>query len=149
MLLRTQKDAAAVAMEMERRAISVYERALMLPLESSAREAVRQILQEERGHLVSFTELYHRYEEQPSRDRLLLKSVAAEVLFSGGVMQMERAEALTDRASVYAFAIESEKEAVARYTDLADRCPDPEAAGVFRAIAEAESHHRECLEAER
>lgn len=133
-------------MEMEKRAIRIYERALMLPLDASAREAVAAILADEQSHLRSFTDLYHRYETQPGRDRLLVQSAAAEVLFPGGVMEMERADALTDRAAVYAFAMESESDAVARYTDLASRCADEDAAKVFLGIAEAEKLHYAKLE---
>ena len=149
MILRTQKDAAALAVEMEKRAIRIYERALLLPLDASARKAILEILAQEKHHLERFSGLYDFFSCQPGRDRMLVQSAAAEVLFPGGVMEMQRAEALTDCASVYTFAADSEREAVARYTTLADRCPDPDTAAVFRQIANEEGAHLCQLEEKR
>ena len=56
MIIEHQGQALTVAMEMERRAIRTYERALLLAKDEEVRKGIEDILSDERRHLKRFTE---------------------------------------------------------------------------------------------
>ena len=51
MVVRNELEALSVAVEMERRAIRVYERALMLATEPAVTQGIQAILRDEQKHL--------------------------------------------------------------------------------------------------
>ena len=55
MVVRNEGQALCVAVEMERRAIRVYERALMLAADEQVTAGIREILSDEREHLRRFS----------------------------------------------------------------------------------------------
>ena len=122
MIVRNENQALCVAVEMERRAIGIYERALLLAHSEEVREGIREILADEREHLRRFTAMRENCALDDAEERMLLKAMAAQVLFPGGVMEMERANGLSSLRELYAFAAESEKEAMETYRDFSRRC---------------------------
>lgn len=56
-IIEHQGQALTVAMEMERRAIRTYERALLLAKDEEVRKGIEDILGDERRHLKRFTEM--------------------------------------------------------------------------------------------
>ena len=141
MIVHNEREALCVAVEMERRAIRIYERALMLTPGEAVRGGISSILQQEREHLSRFTEMRERYPSDAREEKALLQAMGAEVLFSGGVMEMERAQGLTTLEGLYAFAAESEERAMETYLSFAEKCRDAGVAEAFRAIAAEESAH--------
>ena len=95
MVVRNEGQALCVAVEMERRAIRVYERALMLTDDTQVASGIREILADEQEHLRRFSEMRKLYAVPEEEEKLLISSMAAEVLFTGGVMEMKREQALT------------------------------------------------------
>ena len=55
MIVRNQFQALCVAAEMERRAIRVYERALMLTADAQVASGIREILADEKEHFRRFS----------------------------------------------------------------------------------------------
>lgn len=141
MIVRNQFQALCVAAEMERRAIGVYRRALMLAGDAAVRDGIREILRDEEEHLRRFTAMKDACPAAQDEERMLLSAIAAEMLYPGGVMELERASGLSTLPGLYAYAAESEQNAVDSYLAFADRCEDPAVARAFEAIAEEEARH--------
>ena len=141
MVVRNEGQALCVAVEMERRAIRVYERALMLTTEPVVVAGIQEILADEREHLRRFSEMKEKYPVPVEEEKLLISSMAAEVLFTGGVMEMKREQALTTLVGLYRYAAESEAGAVETYGSFASKCQDEKVHDTFMAIVQEESEH--------
>ena len=141
MMVHNEREALCVAVEMEHRAIRVYERALLLAADEKVRGGIEAILGQEKEHLRRFTEMRERYPASAQEEQTLLQAMGAEVLFPGGVMEMERANGLTTLEGLYAFAAESEQHAMETYLTFAEKCRDEKVSAAFRAIAAEESGH--------
>ena len=141
MVVKNECQALCVAVEMERRAIRVYERALMLAQDAQVQQGVREILADEKRHLARFSEMRACHQVDEAEEKLLISSMAAEVLLTGGVMEMKREQALTTLRSLYEYAAESEAGAVRTYAEFAQKCDDPAVRDVFMEIVREESSH--------
>ena len=126
-IIEHQGQALTVAMEMERRAIRTYERALLLAKDK------------ERRHLKRFTEMWDKTVNS-AEQQVLLQAMAADVLFRGGVTEMAREDALTTLTGLYRYAMESEANAVETYTKFAEKC-EGEARAAFLEIVREEAGH--------
>lgn len=141
MIVRNEQQALCVAVEMERRAIRVYERALMLARDEEVRKGIREILADEKEHLRRFSAMKEACPGDANEERMLMQAMAAEMLFPGGVMELERAKGLDTLPGLYAFAAESEQDAVDNYMSFAEKCSDPAVAEAFTSIAAEETFH--------
>lgn len=141
MVVRNEGQALCVAVEMERRAIRVYERALMLAKDQQVIDGIEEILSDEREHLKRFSEMRTEHPVPEDEEKLLISSMAAEVLFTGGVMEMKREQALTTLKGLYRYAADSEAGAVETYGSFAAKCEDIRVHDVFMAIVREESEH--------
>ena len=141
MVVKNEGQALCVAVEMERRAIRVYERALMLATDEKVIAGIREILADVREHLRRFSEMKEKYPVPVEEEKLLISSMAAEVLFTGGVMEMKREQALTTLVGLYRYAAESEAGAVETYGTFASKCADERVHDTFMAIVREESEH--------
>ena len=141
MVVRNEGQALCVAVEMERRAIRVYERALMLASDPAVIAGIREILEDEREHLRRFSEMRAEHPVPVEEEKLLISSMAAEVLFTGGVMEMKREQALTTLKGLYRYAADSEAGAVETYGSFAAKCADARVHDVFMSIVHEESQH--------
>lgn len=145
MVVRNEQQALCIAVEMERRAIRTYERALMLARDNAVQEGIREILRDEKEHLRRFSAMREECTMAPQEEQMLTQALAAEMLFPGGVMEMERASGLDTLAGLYAFAADSERRAVEQYTAFAKKCEKPGIAEAFLDIAREESGHLAAL----
>lgn len=141
MVVKNENQALCIAMEMERRAIRVYERALMLAQDVQVRAGIEEILSDEKRHLARFTKMRACHPIGEEEERLLISSMAAEVLFTGGVMEMKREQALETLRGLYEYAADSEAGAVRTYAEFAQKCDDPAVREVFMSIVREESSH--------
>ena len=138
MNIRGAGEALYIACQMEKRAIRLYERALAVFADGACQDAVRSILAEEKSHLHQFTRMGA---ETPDFERAqLLAAQAAEVLFSGGLVEAQRKGAFASVGSLYAYAAKEEEEAIRQYTAFAASLAG-EAASAFSAIALEEKQH--------
>ena len=148
MIIRNQTEALCVACEMERRAIGIYERALQLAEDEQARAGIADMLEQEREHLRQFTAMRDQACGQRTAEQgLMIASLAAEALLPGGVMELSRAQGLQSAQRLYAYARDSEAEAVRTYAAFAQQCQDPAVKEAFLAIAREEGSHLDRLEA--
>jgi rubrerythrin len=102
---------------------------------------IKEILADEREHLRRFSEMKEEYPVTVEEEKLLISSMAAEVLFTGGVMEMKREQALTTLIGLYRYAAESEAGAVETYGNFASKCQDAKVHDTFMAIVREESEH--------
>lgn len=143
MIVKNQGEALLVAMDMEKRAIRTYERALLFAEAPQVRQGIEEILRDERQHLKRFTQMWNQ--TIPSGEQMvLLQAMASDVLFPGGVTEMVREEALSSLLGLYRYAMESEDGAVKTYTEFATKCTG-EAKAAFLDIVQEESGHLESL----
>lgn len=140
-IIDSERQALGVAVEMERRAIRIYERALLVAQSDEVKRGIQALLADERRHLQRFSAMREECGGEMLREKLLVDAVASEVLFPGGVMEMERADGLTTLRALYEFAANSEREAVERYTSLAGRCQRQTVREAFLSVAREESAH--------
>ncbi len=141
MVVRNEGQALCVAVEMERRAIRVYERALMLATDPAVIAGIREILADEREHLRRFSKMKETHPVPAEEEKMLISSMAAEVLFAGGVMEMKREQALTTLVGLYRYAADSEAGAVETYGSFAEKCEDKRVHDTFMSIVHEESEH--------
>lgn len=141
MVVHNEGQALCVAVEMERRAIRVYERALMLATEPEVQAGIREILKDEREHLRRFSEMRAEHPVAADEEKQLISAMAADVLFTGGVMEMKREQALTTLRGLYRYAADSEANAVETYGGFAQRCQDARVHDAFMSIVHEESQH--------
>ena len=141
MVVRNEGHALCVAVEMERRAIRVYERALMLAEDPAVIAGIREILSDEREHLRRFSGMKEKHPVPAEEEKLLISAMAAEVLFTGGVMEMKREQALTTLIGLYRYAADSEAGAVETYGGFAEKCSDERVKETFMSIVREESEH--------
>ena len=141
MVVKNESQALCIAVEMERRAIRVYERALMLAEDPQVRAGITEILSDERRHLQRFSEMRQCHQLDAAEEQLLISSMAAEVLFTGGVMEMKREQALTTLRGLYQYAADSEADAARTYAEFAKKCADAKVQEVFMDIVREESSH--------
>ena len=142
MIVRNEQQALAMAVEMEKRAIRVYERALTLTDDPAVVGGIREILQEEQQHLCRFNAMKMACPALPVKeDRLLIQAISAELLFPGGVMEMERAKGLDTLEGLYRFAAESEYDAMIKFADYADKCESQDVREAFLSIAREAAVH--------
>ncbi|MGN1020296.1 MAG: hypothetical protein ACI4O7_07960 [Aristaeellaceae bacterium] len=142
MVVRNEQQALSMAVEMEKRAIRIYERALTLTEDPEVIRGIREILKEEQQHLCRFNAMKKACPALPvQEDRLLIQAISAELLFPGGVMEMERAKGLDTLEGLYRFAAESEYDAMTRFVDYADKCQSGSVREAFLSIAREEAVH--------
>ena len=151
MMIRNDGHALTVAVEMERRAIRVYERALLMTGTPEVVDRLREILSDERRHLTRFEEMRRQTgagENIGAEDTMTAAAMAGDVLFPGGVMEMLRTDALRDVPSLMRFAADNEREAVRVYTEFALNSDSAAVREAFLDIADEESGHLAVLEAQ-
>ena len=142
MVVRNEQQALTVAVEMEKRVIRIYERALMIADDLQVKQGIRDIIQEENEHLQRFYEMKAACPAlSEQEDRLLIQAISAEILFPGGVMELERATGLDTLEGLYRFAAESEYDAMIKFADYADKCESPDVREAFLSIAREEAVH--------
>lgn len=141
MVVKNECQALCVAVEMEKRAIRVYERALLLARDAQVQSGIREILADEQRHLARFSEMRACHQVDAAEEKLLISSMAADVLFTGGVMEMSREQALTTLRGLYRYAADSEAGAVRTYAEFAQKCDDPAVRETFLSIVREESTH--------
>ena len=145
--VKSEQEALFLACEMERRAIRVYERGMMLSHDPAIKLLFQRLHGDEKKHLASFSRMGSgSLEITDQEQQLLLKSYAAQVLFPGGLMQAQREGALSSLHSLLAFARDNEETAVRCYEEFASSCERVEARDMFLAIAREEQNHLDALE---
>lgn len=145
MLVRTEREALYIACEMERGAVRLYERTLML-MERLGREDERlyrclgHMLSEEREHLRQFQALYTGLDATDER-RLELAALAEGLLFEGGLMEASREGILADTERMLELARKAEAASARKYREFAALAEGKDAKDALNMIAAQEEKH--------
>ncbi len=143
--ISSARDALYIASEMEKRAVKLYERAVMLWPDADMAEAIRSMLADEQQHLKHFNQMLG--DEVPAQaDALLLSAYAAGVLFEGGLHAAAKNGAFDSPKALLRYAAAQEQIAIDSYTRFAAQCEHaPEAKAAFLQIAQQETLHLAAL----
>ncbi len=145
--VKSEQEALFLACEMERRAVRVYERGVMISHDPAIKALLQKLHDDEKAHLAKFSKMGNcSVEITDQEQQLLLKSYAAQVLFPGGLMQAQREGALLSMQSLLLFSRDSEETAVRTYKEFASSCQQAEARDMFLAIAQEEQGHLAALD---
>ena len=137
------QEALTIAIQMEKRAIGLYERAQMLFSTPKVADALQWLLEEERRHLEVFIKMLGN-ESTMNEKAQLLSAQAADILHPGGLMAAARERAFEDEHSLIAYAAREEESAVQHYQAFAEACTG-EARETFLLIAQEEQEHLHTL----
>lgn len=143
--ISSARDALYIASEMEKRAVKLYERAVMLWPDNEITPVIEGMLADERQHLKHFIALMGN--DLPEQaDALLLSAYAGGILFEGGLHAAARSGAFDSPEALMRYAAGQEQIAVDNYTRFAAQCdPASEAHAAFLRIAQEESLHLAAL----
>ncbi|HHT15155.1 MAG TPA: hypothetical protein GXZ86_04690 [Clostridiales bacterium] len=142
--ITSASQALFMAIEMEKRAVSLYERMLILFASSENQALLEHLLADEKRHLIQFE---HHLDEQSQslENTMLLSALADEVLFEGGLNRMLREGVLESNQSLLDYAAQEEQKAIDTYTSYAELC-EGDAKEAFLQIAAEEKTHLKVLE---
>lgn len=141
-----------IAVEMEKRGAELYKHALRVCGAEPAQALLRQLEADERSHQAEFFRLYQqqldRHQTGPDyslEQSAYLSAMAADVVFSGGLMEMGRASGFDSPAAILRYAIQGEKDSLLFYGALMEQNTDPQARTVFGEIIRQERGHLAAL----
>ena len=138
-----------IAIEMERRGETFYRRAAKISRSADTVALLTALAGDEQEHAGRFQALY---EEECTRDMraceeaydpevsAYLSAIAADIIFPGGLMALRHSGFESPEAVVHA-AIQSEKDSILFYTELANCARDEHARSIFLEIARQEREH--------
>ena len=141
----TSAQAVYVAARMEQRAVTLYERALMVFAQGDMKQVIEDLLQEERAHLDTFLRLQKLEGEIAPEDALILDGEAENVLFTGGLTGAVREGAFDSPLSLLIYAADEEERAMAFYRAHAQNAQG-DTRETFLLIARQEQRHFERLQ---
>lgn len=118
--IRNSAEALFMAVEMEKRAIRMYERMLLVVNDATSTQVIKHLLKDEIEHLERF-QTQMSSEAVSGEDAMLLSARANDILFAGGLTQAAREGAFNSPQSILKYAMEQEDTAVKTYLDLAKR----------------------------
>lgn len=138
-----------IAIEMERRGEAFYRRAARISRDADTIALLNTLAGDEQVHAARFQALY---DAECARDAAgcdaaydpevcaYLSAIAADIIFPGGLMALRQTGFESPEAVVFA-AIQSEKDSILFYTELAGCARDAHARSIFLEIARQEREH--------
>jgi rubrerythrin len=145
-----------IAVEIERNGERFYREVKGMARSSDAAAQIEALREQEEKHVAIFARMYRemaeKVEEEPSlvfdeETNAYLSAIAAEVVSPGGVLAALSRERPKHLAGVLVAAMNTEKDSILFYMELADAANDPLAREAFRAIIEEEKKHLVTLQA--
>lgn len=137
------QEALFIAVEMEKRAISFYERAEMVFADAELTKTISKLRQDERAHLARFEALLGD-KQDIDEEKMLLSAEADGLLFKGGLMEAARKGAFQSKEQLIAYAASQEEGAIRGYKAFAE-LSQGEAKSAFLAIVAEEERHLRAL----
>lgn len=144
-----------IAVEMERRGRDFYDAAARVARSEQMREMLKKLKAEEVVHMQQFGRLHEREQgnmaaaKPYSRETsAFLTALAADIVFSDGLVAVGVKGGFDDPAVMLREAIESEQESIDFYTTLERETEDDHAKEIFREIIAQEQSHQERLRAQ-
>jgi len=140
-----------IACEMEKRGEAFYRNAARVSRKREVIDMLESLAEDERQHLREFNRLYEEaarsrdtFDPYDDESNAYLSAIAADIVFPGGLMAL-RKEGFDDIHAVLDHAIQSEKDSILFYTELARMSADEKARRMFFEIAGQERAHLQRL----
>lgn len=144
-----------IAVEMERRGRDFYDAAARVAKSEQMREMLRKLKAEEVVHMQQFGRLHEREQSNAAAAKpysketsAFLTALAADIVFSDGLVAVGVKGGFDDPAVMLKEAIESEQESIDFYATLERETEDDHAKEIFREIIAQEQSHQERLRAQ-
>lgn len=138
-----------VAVEIERRGADFYRRTAKICPGEAMRALLGRLSADEDSHVCEFSRLCDALDgndaPRSAETGALMSALAADVVFKDGLTGLAKA-GLESQAAVLAHAIQSEKDSILFFTDMAGKVRTGAASAVFLKIAEEEKGHLAQLE---
>lgn len=138
-----------IAVEIERRGEAFYRKAAKLSNNKETVRILEQLAADEAIHAREFLKLIERasvsdaaYDEETNA---YLSAIAADIVFPEGLMALRRT-GFTSPSGALLEAIQSEKDSILFYSELAEHAYDEEAKRTFRDIIGQEKRHLHVLQ---
>jgi len=131
-----------IALEMERRGLSLYNRAQRVVSDPSLLRVLYELERDEKKHYQQFSKMAASYDfsSMTKDEGELLLAQAATFFFPGGLMQAAMGGALESALSLLNEAITAEQDSIAFYTRLMEHSGE-ESRPVLQSIIEDEQEH--------
>ena len=138
-----------IAIEMERRGEAFYRRSARISRNPDTVRVLEQLAADEMIHRAEFEKLLQRTdvseEEYDPETNAYLTALAADVVFSEGLMALRHTGFESPEGALLE-AIQSEKDSVLFYTELAERATEEGARAIFNEIIFQEKAHLRTLQ---
>ncbi|MEF9895827.1 MAG: ferritin family protein [Clostridia bacterium] len=144
-----------IAVEMEKRGADLYRHAVRISKSPKAARVLAQLEADEREHQRNFSLLHEaqlaRYEGDAGivwydgESSAFLSAMAAEVVFSDGLVGMARKAGFDEPTEIVRYAAQTEKDSILFYDAILAQTGDPEAHRVFSEIIRQEKEHLQKL----
>ena len=135
-----------IALEMERRGLSLYNRAQRIVLDPSLLRILYELEQDEKKHYRDFSKMADAYDfdAMTKEEGELLLAQASTFFFPGGLMQAAMGGALSSALALLNEAIAAERDSITFYTRLLELSDDA-ARSVLQTIIDEERKHLDTL----
>ena len=139
-----------IAVEMERRGVEFYRRAARLTKSVHSVKMLEELAAEEEGHQREFSKLMENQCTCRSAEAAVcysgetsayLSAIAADIVFTGGLMEVGRRGGFDSLPAILTTAIDSEKNSILFYSELRDLTGDPGAQQAFGSVISQEKVH--------
>ena len=141
----SDSEGVRIAVEIERRGGDFYRRAAKITKSESARAFLNELAADEETHMREFSKLCDRLSAGDDRvysaeESAYLSAVAADVVFTDGLRGLARTGLESPRA-ILEHSIQSEKDSILFYGEMAGLTRDEQARALFRDIIAQEKMH--------
>ncbi len=139
-----------IAVEMERRGVEFYRRAARLTKSLHIVKMLEELAAEEEGHQREFSKLMENQCACRSAEAAVcysgetsayLSAIAADIVFTGGLMEVGRRGGFDSLPAILTTAIDSEKNSILFYSELRDLTGDPDTQQAFGSVISQEKVH--------
>ena len=141
----SDSEGVRIAVEIERRGGDFYRRAARITKDETARAFLNELATDEEAHMSEFSRLGERIEGQSgavysAEESAYLSAVAADVVFTDGLRGLARTGLESPRA-ILEHSIQSEKDSILFYGEMAGLTHDERAKSLFCDIIAQEKMH--------
>lgn len=136
----TAAEALHLACQMERRALSLYERAALVFKMPAIQKVLAELIKQEEEHRTTFERLASQETPVPFERQNELLAQVGDLLFVGGLTGAVREGAFDSAVSLLRFALDEEERAALRYREFA-KLTQGRVQETFLQIARQEDGH--------
>ena len=141
----SDSEGVRIAVEIERRGGDFYRRAAKITKDEAARAFLNELAADEEAHMREFSRLRERIDVRggaaySAEESAYLSAVAADVVFTDGLRGLARTGLESPRA-ILEHSIQSEKDSILFYGEMASLTRDEQAQRLFGDIIAREKKH--------